>query len=192
LQRLAVAPGATVAAGVELFEVVEIDPLWVRVPVYAGATEELKAGAAAKVRLLGAPPEEAVDAAPVTDPPLIADALATSIDLYYRLRNPSGKIRPGQKVAVMLELRGAPADRGLVVPWSAVVHDIHGGMWVYEHVGERSFRRRRVEVEYVAKGQRGEEAVLTSGPPAGARVATGGAIELLGAEFGFGAQAGKK
>ncbi len=54
LQRLAVAPGAAVAAGVELFEVVQTDPLWVRVGVYAGAIDEVNASAAAKVRLLGA------------------------------------------------------------------------------------------------------------------------------------------
>ncbi|MCI0684526.1 MAG: efflux RND transporter periplasmic adaptor subunit, partial [Gemmataceae bacterium] len=189
LQRQAVAPGATVAAGIELFEVVQTDPLWVRVPVYAGATDELKAGVAAKVRPLGARAEDAVDAPPVTDPPPIADALATSIDLYYRIDNRAGALRPGQKVSVMLELRGPAPGQSLVVPWSAVVHDIHGGTWVYENVGERAFRRRRVEVQYVEEDQDREEAVLASGPPVGTLVATGGAIELLGAEFGFGAQA---
>ncbi len=123
------------------------------------------------------------------DPPLIADALATSIDLYYRLDNRAGRIRPGQKVAVTLELRGPASGQSLVVPWSAVVHDIHGGTWVYEQLAdqERSFRRRRVEVQYVD----GTKAVLASGPPVGTPVATGGAIELLGTEFGFGAQAKK-
>jgi hypothetical protein len=188
LQRLAVAPGATVAAGIELFEVVQIDPLWVRVPVYAGALDELKLDIAAKVRPLGARVEDAVDAPPVADPPPIADALATSIDLYYRIDNRTGAVRPGQKVTVILELRGPASGQSLVVPWSAVVHDLHGGAWVYEKVGERAFRRRRVEVQYVGKRQQGEEAVLATGPPAGTLVATGGAIELLGAEFGFGAQ----
>jgi hypothetical protein len=37
----------------------------------------------------------------------------------------------------------------------------------------------------------GTTAVLESGPGEGALVAAGGAVELLGTEFGFGAQAKK-
>jgi hypothetical protein len=90
---------------------------------------------------------------------------------------------------VTLKLRGPAQGQGLVVPWSAVVHDIHGGTWVYEQLSdqERSFRRRRVEVQYVD----GAKAVLASGPAANTVVATGGAVELLGTEFGFGAQTKK-
>jgi len=67
------------------------------------------------------------------------------------------------------------------VPWSAVVFDIHGGTWVYERTGDRSYARRRVVVRYVA----GDAAVLESGPPPGTAVVTAGAAELFGTETGF-------
>jgi hypothetical protein len=68
-----------------------------------------------------------------------------------------------------------------VLPWSAVIHDIYGGQWVYEELGEGKFVRRRVEVEWVQDGH----AVLRRGPPVGASIVTAGAAELSGTEFGF-------
>ena len=69
----------------------------------------------------------------------------------------------------------------LTVPWSAVIHDIHGGTWVYEVVGERVYNRKRVVVRYVS----GETAVLASRHPVGTKVVTAGAAELFGTETGF-------
>jgi membrane fusion protein, heavy metal efflux system len=62
-----------------------------------------------------------------------------------------------------------------------VVYDIHGGTWVYEQVGPRRYTRRRVVVGYTV----GTDAVLASGPSAGAKVVTAGVQELFGAETGF-------
>ncbi len=67
------------------------------------------------------------------------------------------------------------------MPWSAVIHDIHGGTWVYERTGERTFVRRRVVVRFVT----GPTAVLEGGPEVGTRVVTAGAAELFGTETGF-------
>jgi hypothetical protein len=83
-------------------------------------------------------------------------------------------------VDVKLTLK-EPAE-SLVIPWAAVVFDIHGGAWVYEHVKDNTFRRRRVEVRYVE----GNDAVLSRGLEKGAKVITGGAAELWGTEFGVG------
>ena len=52
-----------------------------------------------------------------------------------------------------------------VVPWAAVMHDIHGGTWVYENTAPLTYVRRRVQVRYVVD----DLAVLESGPPVGAR-----------------------
>jgi len=68
------------------------------------------------------------------------------------------------------------------VPWSAVVHDAHGGAWVYQSLGQGAYRRRRVEVRSVRNGA----AFLARGPEAGAKVVSAGAAELIGAEFGPG------
>jgi hypothetical protein len=83
-------------------------------------------------------------------------------------------------VAVTLALRGA--EESLVVPWSAVVHDVLGGAWVYEQTAADTFLRRRVEVRFVIEGQ----AVLAAGPAPAAQVVTEGVAELFGTEFGMG------
>ena len=69
-----------------------------------------------------------------------------------------------------------------MIPWSAVVHDVHGGTWVYEQTAPHQFVRRRVEVLHVDRGV----AVLGAGPPAGTSVVTAGVAELFGTEFGIG------
>ena len=63
-----------------------------------------------------------------------------------------------------------------------MLHDIHGGSWVYESTAPQVYVRRRVQVRHVV----GELAVLHSGPKPGTRVVTDGAAELFGAELGTG------
>ena len=48
----------------------------------------------------------------------------------------------------------------LIVPFASVLHDIHGGQWVYEQIAVHTYTRRRVQVARLA----GAEAVLGSGP----------------------------
>jgi multidrug efflux pump subunit AcrA (membrane-fusion protein) len=114
----------------------------------------------------------------VPAPPAANPASGTA-DLFYALDNRETAYRPGQRVGATLALKG-PAD-ALVVPWAAVVYDIHGGAWVYERTGDRAYARRRVVVRYAV----GDTAVLASGPPPGTPVVTAGAAELFGTETGF-------
>jgi hypothetical protein len=86
----------------------------------------------------------------------------------------------GQRVGVTLALRSE--EESLVVPWAGVLHDIHGGQWVYEKVGPQTFVRRRVQVARVV----GADAVLSGSFKAGAKIVTAGAAELFGTEFGAG------
>src|SRR5204862_2727757 len=109
----------------------------------------------------GKPPRRS--ARPVKDAPQAASAAAATVDLFYEMEN-TDHLRPGQRVAVTLPLRGE--EESVVVPWSAIVFDIHGGTWVYEQESERVFIRRRVHVQYVV----GTTAVLASGPPAGVKI----------------------
>lgn len=53
---------------------------------------------------------------------------------------------------------------------------------MYIALGERAFRRARVELVRVA----GREAVLARGPEPGARLVVQAAAELYGTEFGVG------
>lgn len=179
LRTVSTAAGQSVPAGGPLFEVVDLQTVWVRVPVYVGEVDEVDPQAPAAIGDLthrDGPPR--IAARPVPAPPT-ADPLAGTVDLYYELPNAEGRYRPGERVAVDVPQRGEAES--LVVPWSAVVYDIYGGAWVYEQTAERTYVRRRVVVRSVA----GEAAVLSAGPPAGAQVVVAGAAELFGTETGF-------
>lgn len=179
LRTLTAQPGQHVPAGGALFEVADLRTMWVRVPVYVGDLNELAAEESVQV---GSPTqahhEPTCTAWPVPAPP-VANPLSGTADLVYELSIRAGGLAPGQRVAVAIPLRGA--ERGPVVPWSAVIHDIHGGTWVYAQVGALTYQRRRVQVRYVA----GDRAVLADPKAVGATVVTAGAAELFGTEVGF-------
>jgi hypothetical protein len=66
------------------------------------------------------------------------------------------------------------------VPAAALVYDKNGGTWVYTNSQPLTFVRERVTVARIE----GDLAVLQSGPAPGTAVATVGAAELLGTEYG--------
>lgn len=174
-----VRPGEMVAAGAPLFEVMDDDRLWVKVPVYVGELEEIDLAHTARLTLLNGRHAEGDLVVKPADLPPTAIPLAAAVDLYYELPNPDRKYQPGQKIAAHLTLRGEAQQ--VAVPWSAVIHDIYGGQWVYEQTDERKFVRRRVEIGWVD----GDWAAVTRGLKAGVKVVTAGAAELAGTEFGF-------
>jgi hypothetical protein len=179
LRAVSALPGQTVPAGAALFEVVDLSRVWVRVPVYVGDLADIDRAAAAAIGPLTARPGDPTrPATPVAAPPSANPAAGTA-DLFYALDNREARYAPGERVGAALALKG-PAE-GLVVPWAAVVFDVHGGGWVYERTGDRAYTRRRVVVRYVV----GDVAVLASGPPPGTPVVTAGAAELFGTETGF-------
>jgi multidrug efflux pump subunit AcrA (membrane-fusion protein) len=152
IQRVNAAPAQATTGGAPLVEITNQSTVWIRVPVYVGELNESARRAAA----------------------------ASTADLYYSLANNDGALRPGQRVDVTLSLRGA--EESLIAPWAAVLHDVHGGAWVYEATAPQTFVRRPVEVRYVADSL----AVLARGPAPGTKVVTAGAAELFGTEFGAG------
>lgn len=173
------APGEVVASGAALFEVMKYDPVWIRVPVYAGETAQLSLDQPAEIVPLNA--EESsrgLTAQPIAAPPT-ATLLAATVDLYYQLANAEGRLRPGERMTVRVKVQGATDHR--VVPWSAVMHDINGGTWVYENTAPHTFVRRRVQVKFIVD----DLAALETGPNPGAKIVTAGAVELYGTEFGF-------
>jgi hypothetical protein len=153
---------------------------WARVAVYGGQLEELDFDAPASVSTLaGGDRAPSVPAKAVTGPQT-ANAAAATVDVFYELSGTLPGLRPGARVAVTVPLKFS--SECLVVPWAAVLHDIHGGQWVYENTAPQTFVRRRVQVERVV----GTDAVLASGPAIGTKVVTDGAAELFGTEFGIG------
>jgi RND family efflux transporter MFP subunit len=180
LQSIDAAPGEIVVAGAPLFHVVQIDRVWIRVPVYVGQRHEIDIAQDATIAEYGQPPDATARSARYVAAPPSADRDASTVDLFYGLSNDDGRLYPGQKLAVTLSLN-SPAQ-SLVVPFNAVLYDIHGGAWVYEQVEAHAYARRRVAVKYVV----GPIAVLSAGPQVGAKVVTDGAAELFGTEFGVG------
>jgi RND family efflux transporter MFP subunit len=179
IRMLNASPGEVVAAGAPLFEVMKFDKVWIKVPVYAGETGQLALDEPAETLPLNADQRDRGQAArPIAAPPT-ATPLAAAVDLYYELPNGEGRLRPGERMTVRIKLQGASEQR--VVPWSAIMHDIHGGAWLYEQTAANTFVRRRAQVRYVVDNL----AVLENGPPSGAKIVTAGAVELFGTEFGF-------
>ena len=172
--------GEVVTAGTPLFEVMQCDPVWIKVPVYVGDLSELDQQASAQIGSLAhAASSPTTSAAPVPAPPT-ATALSSTVDLYYEMKNPDGQYRPGQRLSATLPLTGETEQRG--IPWSAVVQDVQGGSWVYELTAPQTFIRRRVQVRQVV----GDWMVFDKGPAIGAKIVTTGVAELFGTEFGFG------
>jgi RND family efflux transporter MFP subunit len=171
--------GQLIAAGLPLFEVMNDEVMWIKVPVYVGELNDIDANQPARLTLLdGRQTEGDVVGKPVSLPPT-ALPLSSAVDLYYEVPNPDHKFSPGQRVAAHLPLTGEIDMQA--VPWSAVFHDIYGGQWVYEQVAERTYARRRVEVGWID----GDWAALLRGPAMGTLVVTAGVAELAGTEFGF-------
>jgi RND family efflux transporter MFP subunit len=172
--------GQQVPAGSVLFEVANLNPVYVKVPVFVGEEDRIDPARDGAVGgIADAPGRPTRPAKPVRTTPS-ANALATTVDLYYEVENTDGKLRPGQRVGITLPLKGEAES--LVAPYASILYDQNGGAWVYESVGNHVFARRRVVVDHVI----GAEAVLAMGPKPGTKVVTDGAAELFGAEFGGG------
>lgn len=176
LRLLAVAAGQIVAAGAPLLEIVSVDALQVRVPVYSGDAGRLDLAASARVRRNG--DARAVEARFVPGPPT-AEPDRSTIDRYLSLPADAG-FTPGERVLVDLPI-AAPQNISattLQVPAASLVFDAWGGAWVYRCEGDRFTRARVDPLRRV-----GDDMLLAHGPAVGSCVVSVGAAELFGAEF---------
>ncbi len=180
VNRIEVSEGQTIASGAVLFEIVNLDELWIRVPVFVDLIADIQTHEPAKlVSLSGAAIKQSIDALPVAAPPT-ADAITSSADLYYAIDNRELGLRPGQRIGV--ELATGITENSLIVPAGSILYDIYGNAWVYSVTGERQYTRSRVSLRFVD----GQDAVLAAGPKVGSSVVVDGAAELFGTEFGAG------
>lgn len=192
VRNLSVSRGQTVSPGAAMFEVVDTDTMWIRVPIYVDLVSQIDSQANAAVTDLGSrstdkigestateKPENSLVAQPVAAPPT-ADPLSTTTDLYYEVSNANNLLRPGQRVGVEVQMRGA--DNGLVVSAKSILYDIYGGAWVYVKSAEHKYQRQRVLIRYTEN----DRTVLAEGPEVGTDIVVDGAAELYGTEFGAG------
>ena len=178
LQTVSAQVGQVVTAGTPLFEIVDLQKMWIRVPVYAGLVNEIDLEAAASASSLSNT-ANSVKARPIMAPPS-ANALSSSVDLYYEVDNADSQFHPGERLTVMVPLKGE--SESLVVPKAAVILDIYGTGWVYVKSADHEYRRHRAAVSFTTD----ELAVLSLGPEVGSAVVVDGAAELFGTEFGAG------
>ncbi len=180
IQKVHAATGQTVTAATALLDIVNIDPVWVKVPVYIGDLTTIDKTKPASVHSLadftGA---EAQTAKPV-EASYSADPQSATSDLFYEIPNTDLSYRPGQKVSVTLSLKDT--EQSLVVPYSSILYDMYGSAWIYENTGPGVYVRRRVELRRAL----GNLAILSRGPDVGTKVVGAGAAELFGTEFGVG------
>lgn len=177
--KLYSSPSQVLSASAPIADIVQLNPLWVRVPLYAGDEGRIDKNSAAIIQSLSGNAGNSVTAKPVSGPQT-SDPLATSVDLYYEIDNSKGDYRPGQRISVTLPFSGSAV--GNTIPFSAIVYDIQGGTWVYTNPSPNTYIRQRVELQTVL----GNQAVLSRGPKPGTRIVTVGAAELFGTEFGGG------
>jgi len=180
VQKVHTATRQTVTNATALVEITNVDPVWIRVPVYVGALDNIDMEKPAEVQSLADLNGVAIHSANPIEAPLSADIQASTADLYYQLPNTEAEFRPGQKVSVRLLLKNL--ENNLVVPYSALLYDMYGSTWIYENTESLTYIRRRVEVHHVQD----DYAVLSRGLSAGVEVVTAGAAELFGTEFGMG------
>ena len=179
--QLLVAPGQVVPAGATLFELENLNTMWVRVPVYVGDMHALGGAGGAAVEPLG--PQGGARRRParrVTGPPS-ANAQATSADLFFEVANGDRAFRPGERVSVLLTSAGASRRAG----GAGIGHRLR-------------LPRRRVDLREDRAGHvscasasrwRARSAPTSCWRAArlpGAQVVTAGVAELFGTEFGAG------
>ncbi|MEZ5963143.1 MAG: efflux RND transporter periplasmic adaptor subunit [Planctomycetota bacterium] len=174
--------GMVVAAGAPLLEILDLRRLWVRVAVRGDDVAQVDRSRSARIVGLDGRVSDSLvgDSATAVAGPPAADLATATVWIYYALDARAESYRPGQRVGVQVPF--GPAGERQVLPWAAVLHDVHGGTWVYARVDTHTFERRRVEVEFVD----GDAAVLARGPAPGTEVVVAGAAELFGTEFGGG------
>ncbi len=180
LNRIEVSEGQTIATGAVLFEIINLDTLWIRVPVFVDLLDDVQTNEPARlVSLSGGELNQSAEAKPIAAPPT-ANAMTSSADVYYEIDNRELGLRPGQQVGVSLAT--SAAEDSLIVPSASILYDVYGNTWVYAVTGKRQYTRSRVALRFVE----GNEAILAAGPKVGTSVVVDGAAELFGTEFGAG------
>ena len=179
------APGQIEAAGLAPSKVPDRSRVGVRVPLSRGELKKVAVGEPARVLPLargGDDDDEGLGlAAQPVEMPAVGNPKKPTAALYYVVESPEHGLVPGQRVRVRLALSGKGTKRK-VVPYSALIYDLHGETWVYVSPAPRTFVRHKVDVDYIE----GDVVVLEDGPPTGTVVASVGVAELYGAEFKVG------
>jgi RND family efflux transporter MFP subunit len=152
--QLHVGPGQYVPVSAPLITIIDLRPIWIRVPVPEIDLPGVDTTASVDIswknsnhNLTGKPAFfKAKPAGRVAQ----VDPVKHTAELWYELlpTKEADRFVKDQMVTVHMPL--GRKEKGTVVPYSAIVFDVHGQAWVYlegaEKGGKHQFERRRVEL----------------------------------------------
>lgn len=99
------------------------------------------------------------------------------------------KLTLTERAAQRLDIQTAPVSETmlgdttyLAVPYSTIIYDLTGGVWIYVSPAPLTYHREQVVVETID----GDTVLLKEGPPVGTLVVTTAVAELYGADTGVG------
>lgn len=178
----------TRTVGGEVIQITDMGTAWVRVRLNASDLNQVDKSQAAFVQPLDDEQNETVEEedgweAETHDP---SDMFADGAEddpaagtLYYQIATNDQPLFLGQRVWVRLTLLGGATLRK-IVPYAAVIYDIHGQTWVYTNPAPLTFVRQPITIDYIE----GNLAFLLDGPAADTTVVITGGAELYGTETG--------
>jgi len=167
--RVAKGPGAQVAPGEPIVEVIDAQKVWLEVSVSERDLARLGRVTRATFTTPGAPDKEYT--ANLVDRGAVVNPQSRAITMVFEAANADGTLRSGQQANVRLDAE--ERAEALVVPLEAVLES-EGKRFVYVLRSGEEFERRDVTVgdEY------GDRIAILSGLKAGERVVTQGAYQL--------------
>lgn len=188
LTSVSAQPGATVAPGKTLFQIIDPSELWIVARVPEQYAARLRTDRNASYRVTGLENWVSIDVTGKTESlsrvtvGRLVDPVSRTVDVIYSLKAPDASLRVGGLVQVSL-----PAGKdfeGIVVPRSALI-DREGRIAVYVQVDGEHFEERLVR-----PGPRaGDKVGLLAGLREGERIVTRGAHLVRLAERASGEQA---
>lgn len=165
-----VAAGDQVGEGAPLFQLANLDRVWVVAAAFERDTGQLRVGLPAKVTT-AADPGRSFEGrvAWISD---VLDERSRTLSVRVELENAERLLRPGSFAQVAVTPTGSP--RGLVVPADAVLRQ-KADQIVFVQTADDTFQRREVKL-----GDHTAQAIeIVSGLQPGERVVTNGAFALL-------------
>jgi RND family efflux transporter MFP subunit len=190
-----VSPGQYVPAAAPLVTLIDLDTVWVRVPVPEHDLQQVHRAGKATV-VLRAPRadveknagvnERTFEATLASEAPLV-DATRHTVDFIYEI--PPKGAKHGHFARDLMVTALVPVSTGqpeTAVPYAAIVYDAHGGAWVYvdrgkAKSGKQQYERRGVNVGARVHGT--DLVVVRPSLTAGEAVVTSGAGILFSREF---------
>lgn len=186
--QLHVSPGQYVAAAVPLISIIDLDPIWIRVPIpeFDLPTVDPKQA----VTITWKNPYQEVEGKPSffharpTGRVAQVDPFKHTADLWYELEPTKSADRFVKDQMVTVQVKVGKKRSASVLPYSAIAFDAYGHTWIYlERTGAKSakheFERRRIELV----AAEGDDVIVRPTLTDGEIVVTKGAAQLFSAEF---------